>query len=116
MAAPNISSPTRIDGDTALLALTGSVADIIAAVATGHAFHVQACFCANKTAVAHPVTIYHKRSGTSYEIAYQMSVPANGTINVLDGKPLWLKEGDSLTGLSDASTQIVVTAPYEDFS
>lgn len=116
MSAPNINSPTTITGKTAHLALTGSAADIIAAVETGHAAHVQAVFCANKTAAAHPVTIYHKAGGTSYEIAYQMVVPANATINVLDGKKLWLEEGDSLTGLSDATTQIVVNAPYEDIS
>jgi len=117
MAAPNLASATAtVNGKTAHLALTNSASDIIAAVATGHCFRVEAVFCANKTAAAHPVTVYHKASATSYEIAYQMSVPGNATINVLDGKILYLEEGDSLTGLSDASTQIVATAPYEDVS
>lgn len=116
MAAPNIVSPSSLLGKTAHLALTGSAADIIAAVTTGHVYHVQAIYCANKTAAAHPVSIFHKAGGTSYELALTMNVPANATINVLDGKILWLEEGDSLTGNSDASTQIVVNAPYEDFS
>lgn len=116
MSAPNISSPSTINGKTAILALTSSAADIIAAVSTGHAIHLQSVLCANITASDHPVTIYLKRSSTSYEIAYTMNVPAKSTINVLDGKPYWLEEGDALTGKSDASSQIVVTVPYEDFS
>jgi hypothetical protein len=103
-------------GKTAHLALTNSAADVIAAVTTGHVYHVSAIFAANKTAAAHPVTVYHKAGGTSYEIVYQTSVPANATLNVLDGKVLWLEEGDSLTALSDASTQIVINAAYEDMS
>ncbi len=114
MAAPNIASPTTITGKTAHLALTGSAADIIAAVATGHVIHVQQIVCANKTAAAHPVSIFHKASSTSYDIATSISVPANATIKI-DG-PFYLEEGDSLTGNSDGSSQITVNAPYEDIS
>ncbi len=116
MSAPNLVSPTTVNGKTAHLALTGSAADIIAAVTTSHVYHVQAIFCANITAAAHPVSIFHKAGGTSYDIAKSISVPANATINVLDGKVLWLEEGDSLTGNSDASSQITVNATYEDMS
>jgi hypothetical protein len=116
MAAPNLNSLTTVTGKTAHLALTNSAADIIAAIATGHAGHVQAIFAANKTAAEHPVTVYHKAGGTSYELAPTYNVPANMTINVLDGKTLWLEEGDSLTGNSDANSQIVINAPYEDMS
>ena len=116
MAAPNLVSPTTITCKTAHLALTGSAADIIAAVASGHAARVEAVFCANETAAAHPVSVFHKAGGTSYDIAFTMVVPANATINVLDGKILYLEEGDSLTGNSDASSQIVVNAPYEDIA
>ena len=116
MSAPNLNSLSTVTGKTAHLALTNSAADVIAAVTTSHVYHVSACYCANKTAAAHPVTVYHKAGGTSYEVAYQMVVPANATINVLDGRSLWLEEGDSLTALSDASSQIVVNAAYEDMS
>lgn len=116
MAAPNIASPSAVNGKTAHLALTNTAADVIAAVATGHVVHVSACFCANVTAAAHIVTVSHKAGGTSYRIAYQMSVAANSMIDVLDGRSLWLEEGDSLTALSDASSQIEINATYEDMS
>lgn len=116
MSTPNLVSPTTCNGKTAHLALTGSAADIIAAVTSGHVYHVQAIYCCNKTSAAHPVSIFHKAGGTSYDLATAISVPANATINVLDGKVLWLEEGDSLTGNSDATTQIVVNATYEDLS
>lgn len=116
MAAPNLTSPTSVIGKTAHLALTNSATDVIAAVTTGHVYHVSAIYAANKTAAAHICTVYHKAGGTSYEIIYQVSIPANSTLNVLDSKALWLEEGDSLTALSDASSQIVINAAYEDMS
>lgn len=116
MAAPNLLSLTTVTAKTAHLALTGSAADIIAAVTTSHVVHVQAIYCANKTAAAHPVSVFHKAGGTSYEIVSAVVVPANASMNVLDGKSLYLEEGDSLTGNSDATTQIVVNVPYEDMS
>lgn len=116
MAAPNVLALTDTKGKTAHLALTGSAADIIAAVTTGHVYHVQAIYCCNKTGAPHPVSIFHKAGGTSYDIVTSVVVPANSMLNALDGKVLWLEEGDSLTGNSDATTQIVVNAPYEDLS
>lgn len=111
MSAPNIGSPTTINGKTAHLALTGSAADIIAAVTTSHCIRVKHVICSNITAAAHPVSLFHKAGGTSYSIATSVSVPANSTL-VFDG--LYLEEGDSLTGNSDASSQITVNVPYED--
>lgn len=116
MAAPNLTSLTTVTGKTAHLNLTNSAADIIAAIATGHVAHVQAIYCSNITATGHPVSIFHKAGGTSYSIVTSTVVPANASMNVLDGKVLYLEEGDSLTGNSDASSQITVNAPYEDMS
>lgn len=116
MAAPNICSLTTITGKTAHLALTNSAADVIAAVTSGHVYHLSAVYASNITAAAHPVSVFHKAGGTSYSIVTSVSVPANATLNVLDGKALWLEEGDSLTANSDASSQITINAAYEDMS
>lgn len=113
MSAPNIVSPTTINLKTAHLALTGSAADIIAAVSTGHVAKIDRIICANVTAAVHPVSLFHKAGGTSYEIAKDINVPANATM-VFDG--VNLEEGDSLTGNSDASSQIVVNVTYTDIS
>ncbi len=116
MAAPNLVSPTTINGKTYPLALTNAAQDLVAAVATGHCFRCQAIYCSNITAASHIVTVNHKRSGTSVPILYQFPVPANAAVNVLDGKVIYLEEGDSLTALSDASSQIDAIATGEDLS
>lgn len=113
MSAPNIGSPTTINGKTAHLALTGSAADIIASVGTGHCARVRHIIVSNVTAAVHPVSLFHKAGGTSYSIATSVNVPANSSM-VFDG--VYLEEGDSLTGNSDAGSQITVNAPYEDIS
>jgi hypothetical protein len=113
MAAPNIGAPTTINGKTAHLNLTNLAQDLIAAVTTGHCIRVKHIICANTTAAAHPVTVFHKAGGTSYALAQTLSVPGNSSV-VLDG--VYLEEGDSITSFSDAASQITVNAPYEDIS
>ncbi len=116
MAAPNLLSLTTVTPVTFDLALTNSAADVIAAVTGSHAYLIFELIASNKTATAHICTVFHKKSGTSYEILYQASIPANASINVLDGTRMWLIDGESITALSDASTQIVITGSYVDMS
>jgi hypothetical protein len=120
MSAPNIASPTTINGKTAHLSATNSEADIIAAVTTGHAIHVQAIYAANATtngATPGWISIWHKSGGTEYPVCGLRTImPANAAINLLDGKVLWLEEGDSLRAQSDGSGTVVLNVPYADFS
>lgn len=115
MANPNLLSLTTVNGVAAKLNLTNSAADLIAAVTSSHVYHVQSIYCSNITAAAHPVSLFHKISGTSYSICTNLSIPANSTIQILE-RAIYLMEGDSLTANSDASSQITVTAYYEDMS
>ncbi len=116
MAAPNLLSVTTVTPVTVDLALTGSAADLIPAAAGSHVYFVGPLFAANKTAAAHPVSLFHKKSGTSYEQALSMVIPANSTIALYDGAKFWLPDGESLTAQSDGSSQIVITGCYLDFS
>ena len=116
MSAPNLLGLTTITPVTWDLPLTNSASDVIAAVTSGHAVLIFELIAANKTAAAHIVTVYHKKSGTSYEMAYQVSVPANSTFDILEGTRKWLVDGESITALSDASTQIVITGSGVDCS
>jgi hypothetical protein len=113
MSNPNLLSLTTVNGIAAPKALTNTAADIIAAVTSGHCYHMQSILASNITAAAHPVSVFHKIGGTSYSIATSISVPANSTIEIL-GRAIYLQDGDSLTGNSDASSQITVVAYYED--
>jgi hypothetical protein len=74
---------------------------------------LQSIYASNITAAAHPVSIFHKISGTSYSIGTSISIPANSTLQILE-RAAYLQDGDSLTGNSDASSQITVVAYYED--
>lgn len=118
MAAPNIagSSPT-VNGKTAVLAVTNTEADVIAAVATGHCARVEAVFASNiHASTTGWVSLSHRRGGVSYRITFQLSVPINASFNLLGGRILYLEEGDSLRAQSNASSNIEVTATYEDIS
>ena len=117
MANPNLLALTSIKNDTAILEVTTSAADLIAAVATNHAFLVEAIFAANIHAtVVGWISVIHKRSGTDHYITYQQRIPLKTTINVLLGKSLYLFEGDSLRVLANASSNVTAEAPYSDMS
>lgn len=118
MAAPNLASATAVvNGKTAVLAATNTEADLIAAVATGHCARVEAVYASNiHASTVGWVTLSHKRSGTTYRITYQLSVPLTASFNLLGGRILYLDEGDSLRVQSNASSNIEVVATYEDIS
>jgi hypothetical protein len=116
MSAPNLLGLTTVLGQTGHLACTNSMSTVVGATATNHLIRVEAVYATNITSSPHIVSCNHVHSSTNYQIAYQMTVPANATINLLDGKPLYLEEGDTLQCDSDASSQIVINAPYEDLS
>src|SRR5690242_6533907 len=113
MAAPNLLSLTTINGKTAHLAATNTETDLIAAVTTSHVVHVQAVWAANiHASTVGWVSMWHKAGGTEYQMANQITVPLNAAINLLDGKELYLEEGDSLRIQVNASSNISVNAPY----
>jgi hypothetical protein len=120
MAAPNIGNPSTINGKTAHLNVTNTEADVIAAIATGHCVRVQAVYAANNTtngATAGWISLYHKAGGIEYPVnGLRTVVPANASFNLLDGKVLYLEEGDSLRAQSDGSGTVNINAPYEDIS
>ena len=118
MSAPNLaSSGATVNGKTAHLAATNTEADLIAAIATGHCARVEAVYAANiHASVVGWVSLWHKAGGTEYHLANQMTIPLNATLNILDGRILYLEEGDSLRVQANASSNVDVNAPYEDIS
>ena len=115
MAAPNLLALTTVNIDTAILEVTDSTTDLIAAVATGHAINVEAVFCANiHASVVGWITVIHKKGGTEHKVVNQLRVPVKTTLNALLGKPLYLAEGDSLRVVANASNNIACFAPYSN--
>jgi hypothetical protein len=118
MSAPNISALTSILGKTATvssIATGGST--VIASVTASHVFKLNSITVSNKTGTACYVTIYITRSAVNYNIAYQISIPANTTLNVLGrDMGLYLEESDVLTALSQTASALDALASYEDIS
>jgi hypothetical protein len=118
MSAPNIASLSSIIGKTAMVSsvATGG-SSIIASVTANHVYKLNSVIAANKTASAAYITLYITRSAVNYNIAYQITVPANASL-IIVGKdaPLYMEESDVLTGIAGTATAIDVMASYEDIS
>lgn len=118
MSAPNIISLTTITGKTAVVALTGSVQDIVSnAAASGKLFQVKSLYATNKTAAAATVTARVVRSATDYHLTYLLNVPPGATLVIVSrDAPINLEEGDKIAALADASSHIDMVASYEELS
>lgn len=119
MANPNIVNVTSILGVTNLTSSvsTGAGSTLVSAVATGHVYKLNNITVANKTSSVATVTIAITRSSTDYNLAYQIPVPANSSLNVI-GKDMliYLQEGDSIKGIAGTSTALDSIVSYEDIS
>lgn len=117
MAAPNIIGATTINGKTAVLAVTTSATAILTnSAASGKVLKCNTLLVANIDGTANAtidVDIY--RSSTAYQIAYQITVPAGATLDMLSS-PLYLEEGDALRLTANANSDLMGTVSYEDIS
>lgn len=119
MAAPNLKSLTTVIADTSPFDCTSTtIADVIAAVTTGHVKVLAAIFVTNYHATVQAyVTVVHKKGGVEYEIACNRAVAVKTTVNLLLGKELHLAEGDSLRAKIGTSGQTVrILVPWSDMT
>jgi hypothetical protein len=119
MAAPNIVNVATITGKTVGAALTTSSADIVTnSAASGKVFKVNAILVANVDGTANAdatVGFYDASATTTYKIAHTITVPADATLDVLS-KALYLEEGDKITALASASSDLEIIVSYEEIS
>ena len=134
MAAPNIVNVATITGSTAYQSLTNTNdnALISNAASSNKVLKVNNIFVSNINGVAAAtVTLSYRSaanavtdgtlatasSGTAYRIAYQISVPANTTLMLLDKSgALYLPENASLSIQAGTASYLEVTASYEQIS
>lgn len=117
MTTPNLLALNTIEVGTALLPLTTTETDVIAAVATDHVFEVTAIFVTNIHDTVVPlVTVILKRGGVDYKLCNQMRVQTKSApVNVLAaGRTVFLQEGDSLRAYAQAISLAIVYVPYND--
>lgn len=118
MANPNITNTTSILGVTNVVSSAStSSSTIISSVTSNHVYKLNSVIAANKTTAAAAITLVLTRSAVNYNLAYQLSVPANASI-ILVGKdsPLYLQESDALAATAGTASAIDIIASFEDIS
>jgi hypothetical protein len=119
MAAPNLKSPTTINGKTARYAVTGSLAAALSnSAASGKALKINSIFCANvdgTNAADISVSIYD--GSTDFYLAKTIAVPADAT-QIISTKEtyFYLEEGDSIRAIANAASDLELVIGYEDIS
>ena len=123
MANPNIVNVTSIYGGLGYLAPANTTANTLLsnAASSGTILKIESLTCTNVTASAAVITVSVTSaaagSGTAYRLAYQMSVPGNASIQLIDkGNFVYMTENTSLVVTSGTSSAIEYVVSYETIS
>ena len=121
MANPNIVNVTQIYGQTTYAALTTTLTTVLLAnsAASGKVFKINSIMVANVDGTnAADVTVDINTAagggGTSYALASTISVPADATLNLIDGNSsFYLLEDKSILGGASANSDLEIIISYE---
>ena len=120
MANPNIVNVTSIYGNTSYLipSTTGATTWTALTPAVGTVNKVNNIVASNVTGAAVAVTVSINSAtgggGTAYRIAYQISVPANASLIIVDKTTsIYVGETQSVVVTVGTSNAIELTASYE---
>jgi len=120
MANPNLLAATTAYGATSYLIPSGTSATTWTALtpATGTVNKIESMVASNVTGSAAAITVSINSAtgggGTAYRIAYQISVPANASLIIVDKTTaFYCGEGQSIVVTSGTSNAIELTASYE---
>lgn len=123
MANPNIVNVTSILAATTYAAPANTTANtlITNAASSGTVIKVNSLTAANVTATAATVTVSVNSAaagaGTAYRLAYQITVPANATLQIIDkGNFVYLPENTSMVVTSGTTSAIEYVSSYETIS
>jgi hypothetical protein len=117
MAAPNLVNVSTITGKVAVQAIgTSATAIVTNSAASGKVLKLNALYIANVDGTVNAsVNVDVFRSSTAYHIAKTVTVPADGSLDVLSA-PIYLEEGDSLRLTASASGDLEAVCSYEEIS
>ena len=119
MAAPNIVNVAIITGKTVGSALTTSSADIVTnSAASGKVFKVNTILVSNvdgTNAADATVGFYDASATATYKLANTIEVPADSTLDLL-AKAIYLEEGDKITALASANSDLEIVVSFEEIS
>lgn len=120
MANPNIVNVTSIYGNTSYLipSTTGATTWTALTPASGTVNKIDNVVASNVSGAAVAVTLSVNSAtgggGTAYRIAYQISVPANASLILIDKTTaIYLGESQSIVATVGTGSAIELTASYE---
>ena len=124
MAAPNLVSPTTINGKTVTVDLSSTSATSILSngVSSGKVLKVNALYVANVdgTSAAEITINYYPAAslgGTATPIASTVSVPADATLVVIDKDAyIYLEENTSLGATAGTANDLKIVCSYEEIA
>jgi hypothetical protein len=123
MASPNIVNVTSIYGNTSYLIPSTTAATTWTALtpAVGTVNKIDNIVASNVTASAVAVTVSINSAtggaGTAYRIAYQISVPANSSLIIVDKTTsFYVGESQSIVVTVGTGSALELTASYEAIS
>lgn len=123
MANPNIVNVTDIRGKTTGLVLsnTNPLMVLNNPVDSGKLLKINTLNVANYSpnVVVVSVSIYSSASlgGSSFDIAGNISIPNNGTLNIIDkSTQYYIEENQSIGARATLSNCLVITTSYEEIS
>ena len=117
MTTPNIINANTINGLTQVAVLTTTLTSIVTnATSSGKAQRINAIYVSNVSgSVSATVTIAILRSAVTYRLAYQMSVPAGSSLDLIS-KTIYLNEGDALQISASTNSYLEAVVSYEEIS
>lgn len=121
MAAPNLLSPTIINGKTTYVTLSSTTETnlLVNAANSNKAIKIISIYAANIDGVVSvdcSLDIYSSATaGTAFAIINTVTVPADATV-VLVGRdaPIWLEEDRRLTVQASAANDLTIICSYEE--
>jgi hypothetical protein len=123
MAAPNIVNVTTIIAGLAVSAPANTTANVVVSNAASSAavIKINSLTCTNVTGTSATTTVSITSSaagaGTAYRLAFQISIPANSSLQLIDkGNFVYLTEDKSLVVTSGTSSAIEYVTSYETIS
>lgn len=123
MANPNLVNVTSILAEVAYSAPANTTANVLLtnAASSGMVMKINSLTATNVTSAVASVTVSVNSvadgSGTSYRLAYQIIVPANASLQIIDkGNFVYLSENKSLTVTSNVSAALEYVTSYEKIS
>ena len=123
MANPNIIGATTITGNVTYNIPSGTSATSLLsnAASSGVVYKVESLTCANVTGSTATATVSVNSAaaggGTAYRLVYQVIVPVNATLQVIDkNTPVYLTENTSIVVTSGTGSAIEYVCSYESIS